>query len=249
MTNTADASGRPLRGDRPETSRRRRSGIYPCNHARARCVRARTWGGRERACIPSARPVQVYQPDARLCRRAPRCPRGRAAASACRCASLPSGAASESRERRTCRSTTVEPIAIIGMRGRFPGANDLDTYWQNLAEGVESIAVLSQEEMRAAGVPDQHLASARLRECVARARCRRRVRRRVLRILGARRALTDPQHRLFLETCWEALEDAGYDPATFPGRHRRVRRLRAEHLSLPALPEHRRRWSTSTACS
>ena len=28
-----------------------------------------------------------------------------------------------------------EPIAIIGMRGRFPGANDLDQYWMNLAKG------------------------------------------------------------------------------------------------------------------
>ncbi len=30
-------------------------------------------------------------------------------------------------------------------------------------------------------------------------------------------ALTDPQHRLFLEVCWEALERAGYDPQRFPG--------------------------------
>ena len=30
-------------------------------------------------------------------------------------------------------------------------------------------------------------------------------------------SLTDPQHRLFLETAWQALEDAGYDPAKFPG--------------------------------
>ena len=44
----------------------------------------------------------------------------------------------------------VEPIAIIGMRGRFPGASDLDTYWRNLAEGVESIEVLSEDDMRAA---------------------------------------------------------------------------------------------------
>ena len=48
----------------------------------------------------------------------------------------------------------VEPIAIIGMRGRFPGASDLDTYWRNLADGVESIEVLSEEDMRAAGIPD-----------------------------------------------------------------------------------------------
>ena len=50
-------------------------------------------------------------------------------------------------------------------------------------------------------------------------------------------SLTDPQHRLFLETAWEALEDAGYDPATYRRRHRAVRRLRAQQLPLPALPE------------
>ena len=48
----------------------------------------------------------------------------------------------------------VEPIAIIGMRGCFPGAQDLDQYWKNLSEGVESIAVCSQEDMRSSGIPD-----------------------------------------------------------------------------------------------
>jgi len=52
------------------------------------------------------------------------------------------------------KTRRFEPIAIVGMRGRFPGANDLETYWQNLAQGVESIATLTPEEMRAAGVPD-----------------------------------------------------------------------------------------------
>ena len=28
----------------------------------------------------------------------------------------------------------------------------------------------------------------------------------------------DPQHRLFLEVCWEAFENAGYDPAAYPGK-------------------------------
>ena len=49
----------------------------------------------------------------------------------------------------------TEPIAIIGMRGRFPGANDLDQFWNNLAQGVESISILSQEEIKAAGIPEQ----------------------------------------------------------------------------------------------
>ena len=68
---------------------------------------------------------------------------------------------------RSHRPPAAEPIAIIGMRGRFPGADDLDRFWQNLANGVESIATLSAEEMRAAGVPDRHLALAGLRQRVA----------------------------------------------------------------------------------
>ena len=110
-----------------------------------------------------------------------------------------------------------EPIAIIGMRGRFPGASDLDTYWRNLADGVESIEVLSEDDMRAAGIPD-HIS--RLPGYVNASPVLDRIDEFDAEFFGfsARDAsLTDPQHRLFLETCWEALEDAGYDPARFPG--------------------------------
>jgi acyl transferase domain-containing protein/SAM-dependent methyltransferase len=115
------------------------------------------------------------------------------------------------------RPSRVEPIAIIGMRGRFPGASDLDSYWRNLAEGVESIEVLSEEDMRAAGVPD-HIS--RLPGYVNASPVLDRIDEFDAEFFGfsARDAsLTDPQHRLFLETCWEALEDAGYDPGRFPG--------------------------------
>lgn len=110
-----------------------------------------------------------------------------------------------------------EPIAIVGMRGRFPGANDLDTYWKNLADGVESIVVLSQQEMRAAGIPD-HIS--RLPGYVNASPVLEGIDLFDAQFFGfsARdAALTDPQHRLFLETAWETLEDAGYDPETFPG--------------------------------
>ena len=79
----------------------------------------------------------------------------------------------------------ADPIAIIGMRGRFPGADDLDRYWANLAGGVESITVLGDDDVRAAGVPDE---VAQLPGYVKAAPVlgpRRRVRRGVLRILGA----------------------------------------------------------------
>ena len=114
-------------------------------------------------------------------------------------------------------SVHVEPIAIVGMRGRFPGANDLDTYWKNLSEGAESIAVLSQEEMRAAGVPDS---VSRLPGYVNASPVLDGIDQFDAEFFGfsARDAsLTDPQHRLFLETAWEALEDAGYNPDTYDG--------------------------------
>ena len=110
----------------------------------------------------------------------------------------------------------MEPIAIIGMSGRFPGASDLEKLWSNLAHGVESIAVLTQEEMREAGIPE---AISKLPGYVNAAPV----------LEGADQfdapffgfsardaALTDPQHRLFLETAWQALEDAGYDPGRYP---------------------------------
>ena len=47
----------------------------------------------------------------------------------------------------------------------------------------------------------------------------------------------DPQQRLFLETAWHALEDAGYDPATFPGSGRGLRRVRDEYVPRPPAVE------------
>jgi phthiocerol/phenolphthiocerol synthesis type-I polyketide synthase E len=103
------------------------------------------------------------------------------------------------------------------MKGRFPGAEDLDRFWQNLASGTESITRLSPDDMRAVGVPDEVMSLPGYVNAAP--------------LLGdidlfdaeffgfsARDAsLTDPQHRLFLETAWEALEDCGHDPAGFPG--------------------------------
>jgi acyl transferase domain-containing protein/SAM-dependent methyltransferase len=119
--------------------------------------------------------------------------------------------------RNGTKQHIAEPIAIVGMRGRFPGASDLDAYWRNLANGVESITTLTPEDMRAAGVPDQ---VSRLPGYVNASPVLPGVDEFDAEFFGfsARdAALTDPQHRLFLETSWEALEDAGYDPGTYPG--------------------------------
>ncbi|WP_437811934.1 type I polyketide synthase [Sorangium sp. So ce1078] len=103
-------------------------------------------------------------------------------------------------------------IAIIGMAGRFPGARDVATFWQNLCAGVESVSILTDEELLAAGVDPALIA----RPEYVRARA-------VLddiemfdaELFGftpREAAALDPQHRLFLECAWEAFENAGIDP-------------------------------------
>ncbi len=111
----------------------------------------------------------------------------------------------------------TEPIAIVGMSGRFPGANDVDQLWTNLAQGIESIAILTQDEMRAAGIPE---AISKLPGYVNASPVLDDIDQFDAHFFGysARdAALTDPQHRVFLETAWQALEDAGYDPDRYRG--------------------------------
>ncbi len=108
-------------------------------------------------------------------------------------------------------------IAVVGMAGRFPGAPDLDRYWANLRDGVESIARLTDADLRAAGV-DPALSS---RPSYVRARPVlediERFDARFFGISAREAALMDPQQRIFLECAWEALESAGCDPTRFPG--------------------------------
>ncbi len=110
-----------------------------------------------------------------------------------------------------------ERIAVVGMACRFPGAPDVEAFWSNLRGGVESIARFTEAELLEAGndpellrhpdfVPASgHLEGADLFDAE-------------FFDLPPRDAeLLDPQHRLFLEQAWAALEHAGCDPGTFPG--------------------------------
>ncbi|MCT2581930.1 type I polyketide synthase [Actinophytocola gossypii] len=111
----------------------------------------------------------------------------------------------------------VEPIAIVGMAARVPGANDLDQFWHNLVDGVESITFYSKEEQLALGVTEDEMDDP---SWVSAAPVVDRMEYFDAGLFGmtAREAeLTNPQHRLFLEVAHTALEHAGYDPTTHTG--------------------------------
>ena len=108
-------------------------------------------------------------------------------------------------------------IAIVGMAGRFPGARNVTEFWQNLKNGVEAIRPFSDAELLAAGVSAEELGQPEYVKSGV-----------VLEDLDMFDAaffgfspkdasIMDPQHRIFLECAWEALEDAGHAPGSFEG--------------------------------
>ena len=133
----------------------------------------------------------------------------------------PTGAG-ESAAAPTDDAASVEPdaarIAIVGMAGRFPGAGNVEHFWQNLLEGVESISVFSDEELLAEGWDARLL---RMPECVKARGIVDGIEDFDAEFFGFSRReaeITDPQQRLFLETAYRALENAGYPPERFGGR-------------------------------
>lgn len=135
-----------------------------------------------------------------------------------------STAAAHGRERagrRRARRSHVEAadtdVAVIGMSLRFPGADDVDAFWKNLAAGVESMTFFTDAEIKRSGIdsrtaddPNYVKASSVLSDIAG-------FDPDFFGISQREAVLMDPQQRLFLECAWESLEDAGYDPLTYPG--------------------------------
>jgi acyl transferase domain-containing protein len=113
---------------------------------------------------------------------------------------------------------SLNGVAIIGMAGRFPGARNVREFWQNLLAGKETISFFQPGELEPApneppGIRnDPHYVRARGvlegAETFDAA---------FFGINPREAELMDPQHRVFLETVWEAFEDAGYDPLAYTG--------------------------------
>ena len=112
----------------------------------------------------------------------------------------------------------VEGIAIIGATGRFPGAGSVEEFWANLSAGRETISVFTDKELTASGLDVEALKGAgnyvpargvlKDPDCFDAG---------FFGIHPNEAEVMDPQQRLFLEGCWEALERAGYVPGQIEG--------------------------------
>jgi amino acid adenylation domain-containing protein len=109
-----------------------------------------------------------------------------------------------------------EPVAIIGMAGRFPGADNIDTLWKNLCAGVEALTTFKREELH----PLAQQIAAQEADYVSKRGVLSDIKRfdaAFFNIHAREAELMDPQQRLLLETAWATLENAGYVPESVPG--------------------------------
>lgn len=131
---------------------------------------------------------------------------------------------SESRpEPSTCakpvRNVQAEPIAIVGLACRFPGARDAKAYWRLLCEGVDAIREVPAERWDIGRLYDPNL------ETPGKMNTRWGGFLNDVDLFDAsffgiserEAAQMDPQQRLMLELAWEALEDSGQPPASLRG--------------------------------
>lgn len=114
-------------------------------------------------------------------------------------------------------NTSASDIAIVGMACRFPGANSPDEFWTLLKEGRESLAQLDDAALREAGVSESLLADPLYVKAGMYLQGMEQFDPGFFGFSPRDGKILDPQHRHFLECCWEALEDGGYDPARYDG--------------------------------
>ncbi|HWN69689.1 MAG TPA: type I polyketide synthase, partial [Haliangium sp.] len=115
------------------------------------------------------------------------------------------------------RDQTDNRIAIIGMACRFPGAPDVASFWANLCAGKESLEVLSDDVLRAAGVPSRDIASPDYVKVAGVIEDADRFDASFFYLSAREAEKMDPQLRVFLEGAWRAIESAGYNSENFDG--------------------------------
>ncbi|MBZ5569980.1 MAG: SDR family NAD(P)-dependent oxidoreductase [Acidobacteriia bacterium] len=111
----------------------------------------------------------------------------------------------------------VASVAIVGMAGRFPGADNVEAFWHNLREGVESVGSFTPEELQESGISPELSGQPNYVNAKGVLSSAAQFDAAFFGMSPREAEIIDPQQRIFLECAWEALETAGYDPAVFEG--------------------------------
>lgn len=122
---------------------------------------------------------------------------------------------------RTGKEEKKRDIAIIGLACRVPGASNPMEFWQNLCNGVESIEEWNREEIDRLSATMEELTHNPNFVPTKGGSLERGVFEQFdpsfFGFSQREAALIDPQHRLLLECCWEAIEQSGHDPMKLKG--------------------------------
>lgn len=108
-------------------------------------------------------------------------------------------------------------VAVVGMAARLPGANDVQKFWENLRDGVETYQEFSDEELLESGVPYDLINNPNYVKVGRPLDNMEMFDAPLFGFTPKDASIMDPQHRHFLEVAWEALEHAGYDPEQYDG--------------------------------
>ncbi|MEA1922932.1 MAG: amino acid adenylation domain-containing protein, partial [Pseudomonadota bacterium] len=116
------------------------------------------------------------------------------------------------------KDITSNEIAVIGMAGRFPGADNIDLFWKNLEAETESITFFSRKELLGAGFSEAEIDQPGFIAAHGILQDIETFDAKLFEFSPREASVMDPQHRIFLETAWHTLEHGGYDPFRYPGK-------------------------------
>jgi acyl transferase domain-containing protein/acyl carrier protein len=108
-------------------------------------------------------------------------------------------------------------IAIIGLAGKFPGAKNVEEFWQNIQNGVNSVSFFTEEELLSSGVESDIIRNPNYVKAASVLKDVELFDAAFFNFNSREAEITDPQHRIFLECAWEALEKAGYNSEIYKG--------------------------------
>ncbi|GAB3441207.1 type I polyketide synthase [Actinophytocola sediminis] len=111
----------------------------------------------------------------------------------------------------------VEPIAVVGLAARLPGAATIEEFWRNQLAGVDSVTSFGVDELVDAGWPRQMITKSDFVPASAVIEDADHFDADFFGYSAKEAEISDPQHRIFVESAWHALENSGHDPSRFDG--------------------------------